>query len=205
MATEIYIRDGIEHDLESLWKIYEYYRAETVITFRVKDLPLAAMVSKFHDVVDNEHLPYLVALNGDTVVGYTFASGFRSYMIGYAQTVEMSLFCHPEFVGRGVGGKLLKGLLERLETAKHLRREAFHEDEVVESDIKQVIAVMAIDEERMGLGLRDWYEKHGFTQVGHLKNVGFKHGRLYANQSFAPHVCTDLVCSIDTIYLQKSL
>ena len=38
---------------------------------------------------------------------------------------------------------------------------------------------MAVDDESPGGGyeLRDWYDRWGFVQVGHMKNVGFKFGR----------------------------
>jgi phosphinothricin acetyltransferase len=42
-----------------------------------------------------------------------------------------------------------------------------------------VMAVMSVDETswKNGLGLRDFYVKHGFEEVGHLKKVGHKFDR----------------------------
>ena len=45
--------------------------------------------------------------------------------------------------------------------------------------ITQVLAVMAIDPDGLnaGYGLRDFYVRWGFVQVGHLRKVGYKMGK----------------------------
>lgn len=102
------------------------------------------------------------------VVGYASAHNFRGSKGAYRHTVEISLFCHPDYVGRAVGRKLLTSLLEVLE---HPDRNS---DMLVNSrpkaptpDIKEVLAVMAVDPDgkRGGLALKEFYERNGFEIV----------------------------------------
>ncbi|KAK5301504.1 hypothetical protein LTR99_006471 [Exophiala xenobiotica] len=111
-------------------------------------------------------------------------------MLGYGHSVEISLFCHPEHRDKGIGSKMLKDLLSALRTTKHVTKEAGHEDNPVECDVKKVFAVMAVDEDApgQGLALRDWYRRWGFEEVGRLKGVGYKKGRI-----------------IDTMYMELHL
>ena len=84
----------------------------------------------------------------------------------------------------------MQGLLQELRNTKHLSWEDGREDEAQEFEIKQIVAVMSIDEQGpcRGLALRDWYLRKGFEEVGHLKKVGHKDGRW-----------------IDTLYMQREL
>ena len=177
MSQNIVIREAEIADVAGAWKIYEYYRANTVSTLRHKDLPLEGMISNFRTITEQEHLPYLVATSGQAIRGYTYASGFKPHKLGYSPTVEISLFCHKDYWGQGIGARLLDGLFQKLETVETHSNESFHEDEIEIGQVSQAIAVMAVDEHGTGFGLRDWYINRGFVQVGHLKKVGFKHGR----------------------------
>ena len=177
MSNSIAVRDAVETDIEAVHEIQCYYVTNTVLSFRHKVVPLEAMQASFHNNTEKHGLPYFVATKGASVVGYIYADGFRGHMIGYAPTVELSLFCHPDFLGRGIGSILLDALLGRLKEIKHVTYEAYHEQEIVESEIRQVIAIMAVDEGRQGLALRDWYLKKGFTEAGRLKDVGYKDNR----------------------------
>jgi len=166
----------------------------TVVSFLIKHPPPEYIRSRF-EASKGRGLPYLVAEvetseNRSQVAGFAYASAFRGYMLGYGATVEMSIFCHPEHLGKGAGSGLMCRLLQSLRETNHIFSEAGHEDEPQEFAVKQVLAVMSVDDEKpdKGLGLRDWYVKWGFEQVGRLRKVGLKNGRW-----------------IDTIYLQLSL
>jgi L-amino acid N-acyltransferase YncA len=179
----VYIRSASESDLAQIHSIYEYYVLHTVVPFLINKPPLEYIKSRFEATRDRG-LPYLVAQQHDSdttshVVGYAYASPFRGFMLGYGHSVEMTIFCHPDYVGKGVGSSLMQELLRLLKETKHVSREAGHEDQPKEFEIKNVMAVMAVDDEREdgGSGLRDWYVKWGFSQVGRLKKIGFKKGR----------------------------
>ncbi|KAK5412469.1 hypothetical protein LTR06_005439 [Exophiala xenobiotica] len=184
------VRPAIEIDLPQIHEIFEHYVLNTVVSFLVQKPPANYIASRFKESI-NRNLPYLVAIDeNNRVVGYSYASAFRGFMLGYGHSVEISLFCHPEHRHKGIGSKMLKDLLNALRTTKHVTKEAGHEDNPVECDVKKVFAVMAVDEDApgQGLALRDWYRRWGFEEVGRLKGVGYKKGRI-----------------IDTMYMELHL
>lgn len=174
------VRPAKESDLPQIREIFEHYVLNTVVSFLVQKPPPDYIGSRFHEIVAR-NLPYLVAVDdGGQVLGYSYASAFRGYMLGYGHTVEISLFCHPQHTNKGIGGHMIKQLIDVLRATKHVSREVGHEDHPLESDVKKVMAIMAVDEGApgQGLGLRDWYKKWGFEEVGRLKGVGSKKGRM---------------------------
>jgi L-amino acid N-acyltransferase YncA len=179
----IRVRPASQSDLIQIHEIYQYYVVNTVITFLINKPPIDYIKSRF-EATRERGLPYLVAEQHGSectsqVVGYAYASPFRGFMLGYGHSVEMTIFCHPDHVGQGVGSSLMMELLRLLKEMKHVSRELGHEDQPKEFAIKNVMAVMAVDDEKedKGLGLRDWYVKWGFAEVGRLKKIGFKNGR----------------------------
>jgi L-amino acid N-acyltransferase YncA len=181
MAT--HIRPASDDDIAQIHSIYEYYVLNTVVSFLIKKPPLDYIESRFK-ASRERGLPYLVARKdvsdgAPQIIGYAYASPFRGFMLGYGHSVEMTIFCHPDHRGQGVGSSLMKELLRLLQGTKHVGREVGYEDQTSEFEIKSVMAIMSVDEERedKGLGLRDWYVNWGFTEVGRLKKIGFKKGR----------------------------
>jgi L-amino acid N-acyltransferase YncA len=177
----VIIRDAELSDVPQLLAMYKHYVANTVITFLVKE-PEESYISSRLAATQARGLPYLVAVetSATQVIGYASASAFRGFMLGYGHTVEMTIFVHPEHLGCGIGSLLMKNLIERLKECKHVSQETGHGDEPVVFPVKNVLAVMAVDDKADGggLALRDWYvSKWGFEQVGHLKKIGFKDGR----------------------------
>jgi L-amino acid N-acyltransferase YncA len=181
MATRT--RPASESDLAKIHSIFEYYVLNTVVTFLINKPPLDYIKSRFEATLERG-LPYLVAQQTvsdgtSQIVGYAYASPFRGFMLGYGHSVEITIFCHPNNVGQGVGSALMRELLRLLKETKHISREAGYEDHPQEFEIKSVMAIMSVDDEREdnGLGLRDWYVTRGFSEVGRLKRIGFKKGR----------------------------
>jgi L-amino acid N-acyltransferase YncA len=177
----IEVRQADIKDLPQIQAIFAYYVLNTVVSFLVQAPPPDYIKSRFEDS-RKRGLPYLVAVEAGSVevVGYTYASAFRGFMLGYGHSVEMTVFCHPDHRNKGIGGQLMGELLKALRSTKHISQEAGHEDNIVKFTIKKVFAVMAVDNTaaKGGLELRDWYLKWGFEEVGRLKGVGFKKGRV---------------------------
>lgn len=175
------VRPATVADLPQVHEIFEHYVLNTVLSFLVQQPPQDYIRHRFEDVISRK-LPYLVAVDAKgQVVGYTYAGAFRGHMLGYGHTVEISLFCHPQHTNEGIGSRLLQQLIQTLRATKHVTKEAGHGDNPVEFDVRKVLAVMAVDETapKQGLALRDWYLRWGFEEVGRLKGVGCKNGRMY--------------------------
>ena len=176
----VIVRPATEDDLPQVRDIFEHYVLNTVVSFLVQKPPPDYIASRFQEITDRD-LPYLVAADDrNGIVGYSYASGFRGYMLGYGHTVEISLFCHPEHTNKGIGSQMMERLIASLRCAEHVTREVGHEDSPQKHKVKKVMAIMALDEGAKGSGLvlSDWYKKWGFEEVGRLKGVGFKKGKM---------------------------
>ncbi|ESK83812.1 gnat family n-acetyltransferase [Moniliophthora roreri MCA 2997] len=175
MTSTISLRPARESDCSTLWAIQCHYINNTKMR--------------------QSGLPYIVACDPsssepDKPIGSIYVSPFRGTRPGYKHTVEFSLFCAPDSVGRGVGSVLLSRLLEVLKHPENWGEEWISKRWIGEERVMQIIGVMALDGtgKKGDWALKEWYERFGFEQVGHLKKVGRKFGRW-----------------IDTVYLQLSL
>lgn len=178
----VIVRLATESDLAQVRDIFEHYVLNTVISFLTQKPSLDYIATRYKDSI-SRRLPYLVAIDESQdgkVVGYACSSAFRGYMLGYGHTVEITLICHPQYTGRGVGSLLISRLITELKNTTHLSKEVGYENNQVEFKVKKVMAIMAVDETaaNQGLALRDWYMKWGFEEVGRLKGVGSKKGRM---------------------------
>ena len=102
-------------------------------------------------------LPYLAAEADGKVLGYCYAGPFRP-RVAYRYTLEDSIYIDPAAVGRGIGRKLLSGVLARCE----------------ELGYRQMVAVIGGRETIPSIRL---HAALGFTEIGLLTGVGFKFGR----------------------------
>jgi phosphinothricin acetyltransferase len=111
MAT---LRPCTANDIPAVTAILEHYVRNTVITFALTPSPQPEILQKWQDVLD-DGCPYIVAAGPQNeVLGFSYASGFRSARKGYRHTVELSLFCHQSHTGKGLGVLLLAKLIEIL-------------------------------------------------------------------------------------------
>jgi L-amino acid N-acyltransferase YncA len=184
MTSPFTLRPATPSDIPAIFDIHKYYTLNTVITFKIAVTPEENHLEILKSV-QSQHLPYIVAIVDESkpcqrMVGYTYCTGFRGGKVGYRHTVELSLFCHPEYRHMGMGTQLLNKMLEVL--SKPEQNTDFLAEGVARGEdqkVRQVIACMAIDETGIdrGLGLKRWYENFGFEEVGHLKKVGHKFDR----------------------------
>jgi phosphinothricin acetyltransferase len=101
-------------------------------------------------------LPYLVADCAGVVLGYAYAGTYRP-RAAYADTVENSVYLHPDAIGRGLGRRLLAALIDAAE----------------QCGLRQMVAVVGDAANEASIRL---HEKLGFRRVGVLREVGWKHG-----------------------------
>jgi L-amino acid N-acyltransferase YncA len=110
---------------------------------------------------EQRHLgnPVLVAHRDDRVVGFASYDDFRdsAKWPGYRFTVEHTIHIHRDSQGEGVGSALLDALISRA------------------ADAGKHVMIGAVDGDNAG-SIR-FHERHGFTVVGRLPEVGFKFGR----------------------------
>jgi len=91
------------------------------------------------------------------VQGYAYAGTYRP-RAAYRDTVENTIYLHPDAIGRGLGKRLLLSLIEACEAR----------------DYRQMIAVVGDSANLPSIRL---HQSCGFRLVGTLDSVGFKLGR----------------------------
>jgi len=155
-APLITIRPAKDADMDAVTAIYAHHVSHGLASFETEPPNAADMRRRRADVVAKA-LPYLVATKDDAVLGYAYASPYRT-RAGYANTVENSVYVRADATGRRIGHSLLTALIDACE-ARGLR---------------QMVAVVGDSANLASIRL---HEKVGFHRVGVLTNVGYKHDR----------------------------
>jgi len=108
------IRAAALDDLEALTSIYNHYIVKTAITFDLRTFTTAERRAWFDDHGDSGPHRLLVATDGQNrCLGYASSSRWRPKP-AYNTTVETSVYCHPDAVGRGCGTALYAALFSTL-------------------------------------------------------------------------------------------
>jgi phosphinothricin acetyltransferase len=114
-------RPATAADAAAICEIYNHFVRETVITFEVDEVTPDTMAGRIAKVVELG-LPWLVAeesgpvadpRGAKRVVGFAYAAPYRD-RAAYDHTVEVTIYLHPEEVGRGIGTALYAELFEQL-------------------------------------------------------------------------------------------
>ena len=153
--TEVTVRSASAADADALARIYNYYVANTVITFEEEPVSPQAMAARVTEV-QALALPWLVAEIDKKVVGYAYANKWK-VRSAYRHSVETTIYLEHGHEGRGVGKTLYAALLPPLRSR----------------GIHAVIGGAALPNEA-SVAL---HEKLGFDRVATFREVGFKHGR----------------------------
>ncbi|HTW73754.1 MAG TPA: arsinothricin resistance N-acetyltransferase ArsN1 family B [Steroidobacteraceae bacterium] len=149
------LRSATAADAEALADIYNPYVLATVITFEEQPVSAADMAGRVAEV-GQLSLPWLVAERDGRVVGYAYATRWKSRS-AYRLSTETAVYLEPGSWGRGVGSRLYAQLLLALH----------------ERGIHVALAGIALPNPA-SVAL---HEKLGFRKVGQLPEVGFKLGR----------------------------
>jgi phosphinothricin acetyltransferase len=152
----IVVRKAVPEDLKPVADIYAHYVRQTVATFE-ENPPTVADWERRLDELTARGLPFLVTELSGEVAGYAYAGPWRPKP-AYRYAVEDSIYLAPDATGRGLGAALLGALVT----------------ESAQAGMRQMIAVIADAGSDASAAL---HRRFGFTDVGHLTQVGHKHGR----------------------------
>jgi phosphinothricin acetyltransferase len=155
-ADKILVRDASNADMEKVQAIYVHYVLNATATFEEIPPTVEEMRSRRQSVL-NAGLPYLVAELDGRVVGYCYATAYRSRS-AYRFTIENSVYVENGLGGRGIGKALLETLIARCE----------------EGPWRQMIAVIGNSGNAASIAL---HRSMGFQSIGTLTAVGFKLGQ----------------------------
>ena len=150
------LRDATDADVPAIARIYRGHVLHGTASFEEVPPEEDEMRRRFVEVRSSGR-PYLVAAVDGRVMGYAYASAYRSRS-AYRFTLEDSIYLDPSAAGRGLGSLLMQALIERCEAGPW----------------REMVAIIGDSANEPSIAL---HRKFGFVHVGTLKNVGFKHGR----------------------------
>src|SRR5437870_5915482 len=113
--SEILIRPASRSDLPRLTEIYNYFVMNTPVTFDVEPTTVERRAAWFEQFALTGRYRLLVAEENGVVVGYAGTTRFRAKP-AYETTVETTIYCSPEAVGKGIGSRLYAALFEAIAT-----------------------------------------------------------------------------------------
>ena len=152
------IRSATLEDLQALTDIYNYYIVNTAITFETRTFSAEERRPWFDEHDGSGPHRLLVATKGGICVGCASTSRWRAKP-AYGTTVESSVYCHPEAVGKGCGTALYGALFRAIES----------------EDIHTIVAGVCLPN-AASVAL---HERFGFRPVGIFHGVGRKFDRYW--------------------------
>jgi phosphinothricin acetyltransferase len=108
--TQATLRAATAGDIAAIAAIYRPAVLHGTASFEVEPPDEAEMLRRFEAIAAPGY-PYFVAELDGQVVGYAYASAYRTRP-GYRFTVEDSIYIAPEAQGKGIGALLLKALID---------------------------------------------------------------------------------------------
>lgn len=151
------MRDAVDTDLPAIQAIYAHHVFHGLASFEEAPPDVDELRTR-HAAVRAAGLPYLVAEVDGVVSGYAYATLYRPRS-AYRHTVEDSVYVAQGMAGRGIGAVLLAALITRCEAGPW----------------RQMMATIGQGDGNEGsIAL---HARMGFTRIGALRSVGFKHGQ----------------------------
>jgi phosphinothricin acetyltransferase len=156
--VSVEIRPAREEDLPRLTEIYNRYVVNSYVTFDLEPVTLEERKQWFSQFSPAGPHRLLVAEEAGIIVGYTGSFRFRT-RCAYEGTIETTVYCDPEAVGRGIGSLLYRHLFEELRG----------------EDLHVAIGAIAVPNEP-SVAL---HERFGFVLAGVTHEVGRKFDRFW--------------------------
>jgi len=145
------IRRARISDANAIVEIYNWYIANTAITFETDTVSVEEMEMRIKEKLDQ--YDWLVAETDGILIGYAYYGSFRP-RTAYQHTVESTIYLSGEFKGKGMGISLYKELIN---SAK-------------DKYFREMIAVVALPNPES----ISFHIKMEFREVGIMKKIGFK-------------------------------
>ena len=155
-APTISVRPSTGDDVAAIQAIYAYHVTHGLGSFEETPPSVEIMAERRREAFERG-LPHLVAEVGGGIAGFAYTGPYRPRP-AYRFTLEDSVYVAPDAAHQGVGRALLSELIRIVEVGPW----------------RQMIAVIGDRGNRGSIAL---HAALGFHEAGHLRGVGFKHGR----------------------------
>ena len=156
--SDFAIRLAARDDLPRLTEIYNHYVIHTPVTFDIEPYTAERRATWFNQFAATGSYRLLVAEKNGIVLAYAGTTRFRP-KAAYGTTVEMTIYCAPEAVGKGIGSRLYAALFESL----------------AGEDIRRFVAGYTLPNPASAA----LHERFGFKRVGVFTENGRKFGRYW--------------------------
>ncbi len=150
------IRPSQPQDVPDIAAIYAHHVLVGTGTFEIEPPSLSDMADRRADVL-TKGLPYLVAVDGNQVLGFAYCNWFKPRP-AYRFSAEDSIYLAPAAQGQGLGRVLLTELASQAERV----------------GVRKLIAVIG---DSSNVGSVAVHRSVGFRPVGVLKSCGWKFDR----------------------------
>jgi L-amino acid N-acyltransferase YncA len=150
------LRPALATDMPAITAIYGHWVTHGLASFEYEP-PDTAEMARRHAAILAAAYPYLVAEAQGRVIGYAYASAYRTRP-AYRFAVEDSIYVAPDAQRGGTARALLAGLIDAC-TAQGFRL---------------MVAVIGDSANAPSIGL---HAAMGFAHAGLLPGIGWKHGR----------------------------
>jgi phosphinothricin acetyltransferase len=155
-SATFHLRDAQPVDMAEVACIYGHYVETGTSTFEEVPPSAEEMRARLRQVKE-AGLPWRVAEKAGAVIGYVYASRFRT-RVGYRYSVENSIYVAPAEAKRGVGLAMMRDLIR----------------DCTDLGYRQMMAVIGDSANEASLRL---HTRLGFRTVGHELAIGLKFGR----------------------------
>jgi L-amino acid N-acyltransferase YncA len=153
---KIMIRPAAARDITAITRIYADAVLHGTASFEIEPPDETEMARRQAALLTNGY-PYFAAEIDGVIAGYAYAGPYRARP-AYKWSVEDSIYVAPDLHRKGIGGLLLSRLVE----------------ESTQRGFRQMIAVIGDSAQIGSIAL---HERAGFSHIGTLRSVGFKHGQ----------------------------
>lgn len=152
------IRPATRADLPRLTEIYNHYVIHTPVTFDIEPYTVERRETWFSQFAPTGRYRLFLAEESGRVIGYAGTTRFRP-KAAYETTVETTIYCAPEAVGKGVGERLYSVLFDALK----------------DEDIRRFVAGYTLPNPSSAA----LHARFGFKPVGVFTENGRKFGRYW--------------------------
>ncbi|RZI65060.1 GNAT family N-acetyltransferase [Variovorax guangxiensis] len=150
------LRPSRDDDIPAITAIYAHHVQNGTGTFETESPNAADMAARRADVL-GKGLPYLVAERDGQLLGFAYCNWFKPRP-AYRFSAEDSIYLAEAARGQGLGTQLLSALCEAAQAV----------------GVRKLIAVIGDSANAGSVGV---HRAQGFTQVGVLKDCGWKFGQ----------------------------
>jgi len=145
-----------EKHIPAIRDIYAHHVTHGTASFEIEPPDNNEMMVRLNKI-RSQGLPFVVALHGEKIIGYCYLTRYRE-RYAYRHTLEDSIYIDPAAQRQGVGKALLRHIIAWAEVHGY----------------RQMIAIVGDSNNQGSLKV---HQQVGFTEIGTLKDIGFKHGR----------------------------